>query len=73
MIEDALSRLMENRTSVVIAHRLSTIQNADKIIVMHRGEIRETGTHNELLQKEGIYYRLYQLQYKGQEGKKKRN
>ena len=71
LIEDALSRLMENRTSVVIAHRLSTIQNADKIIVMHRGEIRETGSHNELLQKNGIYYRLYQLQYKGQEGKKK--
>jgi ATP-binding cassette subfamily B protein len=67
LIEDALSRLMENRTSVVIAHRLSTIQNADKIIVMHRGEIRETGTHNELLQRGGIYYRLYQLQYKGQE------
>ena len=71
LIEDAVSRLMENRTSVVIAHRLSTIQNADKIIVMHRGEIRETGTHNELLQQEGIYYRLYQLQYKGQETKKK--
>ncbi len=71
LIEDALSRLMENRTSVVIAHRLSTIQNADKIIVMHRGEIRETGTHNELLQREGIYYRLYQLQYKGQERKEK--
>ena len=71
LIEDALSRLMENRTSVVIAHRLSTIQNADKIIVMHRGEIRETGSHNELLQKGGIYYRLYQLQYKGQERKKK--
>ena len=67
LIEDALSRLMENRTSVVIAHRLSTIQNADKIIVMHRGEIRETGTHNELLQRGDIYYRLYQLQYKGQE------
>ena len=67
LIEDAVNRLMENRTSVVIAHRLSTIQNADKIIVMHRGEIRETGTHNELLQQEGIYYRLYQLQYKGQE------
>ena len=62
---------MENRTSVVIAHRLSTIQNADKIIVMHRGEIRETGTHNELLQKGGIYYRLYQLQYKGQETKRR--
>ena len=71
LIEDALSRLMENRTSVVIAHRLSTIQNADRIIVMHRGEIRETGTHNELLQQGGgIYYRLYQLQYKGQETKR---
>lgn len=68
LIEEALTRLMEHRTSVVIAHRLSTIQNADKIIVMHRGEIRETGTHNELLQQSGIYYRLYQLQYKGQEG-----
>lgn len=68
LIEDALSRLMADRTSVVIAHRLSTIQNADKIIVLHRGEIRESGTHNELLQKNGIYYRLYQLQYKGQEG-----
>ncbi|MCY4402799.1 MAG: ABC transporter ATP-binding protein [Candidatus Poribacteria bacterium] len=67
LIEDALSRLMEDRTSVVIAHRLSTIQNADKIIVMHRGEIREIGSHNDLLQKGGIYYRLYQLQYKGQE------
>jgi len=71
LIEDAVSRLMENRTSVVIAHRLSTIQNADRIIVMHRGEIRETGTHNELLQQGGIYYRLYQLQYKGQETKKR--
>ena len=69
LIEDALSRLMENRTSVVIAHRLSTIQNADNIIVMHRGEIREIGTHNALLKQEGIYYRLYQLQYKAQERK----
>jgi ABC-type multidrug transport system fused ATPase/permease subunit len=67
LIQDALSRLMENRTSIVIAHRLSTIQNADKIIVMHRGQIREMGSHNELLQKHDIYYRLYQLQYKGQE------
>ena len=67
IIQDALNRLMANRTSIVIAHRLSTIQNADKIIVMHRGEIQEMGTHNELLQKRGIYYRLYQLQYKGQE------
>ena len=67
LIEQALNRLMEKRTSVVIAHRLSTIQNADKIIVMHRGEIRESGTHNELLQKGGLYHRLYQLQYKDQE------
>ena len=67
LIQDALTRLMANRTSIVIAHRLSTIQNADKIIVMHRGEIREMGTHNELLQKRDIYYRLHQLQYKGQE------
>jgi len=67
LIQDALARLMANRTSIVIAHRLSTIQNADKIIVMHRGQIREIGSHNELLQKRGIYYRLYQLQYKGQE------
>jgi ATP-binding cassette subfamily B protein len=67
LIQDALSRLMKNRTSIVIAHRLSTIQNADKIIVMHKGGVREMGTHNELLQKRGIYYRLYQLQYKGQE------
>jgi ATP-binding cassette subfamily B protein len=67
IIQDALNRLMANRTSIVIAHRLSTIQNADKIIVMQRGEIREMGTHNELLQQRGIYYRLYQLQYKGQE------
>ena len=66
-IQDALARLMANRTSIAIAHRLSTIQNADKIIVMQRGEIREMGTHNELLQQRGIYYRLYQLQYKGQE------
>ncbi len=67
LIQDALTRLMRNRTSIVIAHRLSTIQNADKIIVMHKGSIREMGTHNELLRKRGVYYRLYQLQYKGQE------
>ena len=67
LIQDALNRLMANRTSIVIAHRLSTIQNADKIIVMHKGRIREIGTHNELLRKRDVYYRLYQLQYKGQE------
>ena len=67
LIQDGLKRLMANRTSIVVAHRLSTIQNADKILVMHRGKIREIGTHTELLQRQGIYYRLYQLQYKGQE------
>ena len=58
---------MLNRTTLVIAHRLSTIQNASKIIVMHKGRIREIGTHQQLLQKRGIYYKLYQLQYKDQE------
>ncbi|MBM3237255.1 ABC transporter ATP-binding protein [Candidatus Poribacteria bacterium] len=67
LIQDALKRLMYGRTSIIIAHRLSTIQNADKIIVMHRGRIREMGSHWELLKQRGIYYRLYQLQYKGQE------
>lgn len=67
LIREALRRLLENRTSLVIAHRLSTIQNASKIVVMHKGHIREVGTHQELLQKQGIYYKLYQLQYKDQE------
>jgi ATP-binding cassette subfamily B protein len=66
-IREALARLMKGRTSIVIAHRLSTIQNADQIIVMHKGQIREMGNHQELLAKRGIYYRLYQLQYKEQE------
>jgi ATP-binding cassette subfamily B protein len=66
-IRDALARLMKGRTSIVIAHRLSTIQNADQIIVMHKGRIREIGSHQELLAQRGIYYRLYQLQYKEQE------
>ncbi|MFH1502549.1 MAG: ABC transporter ATP-binding protein [Candidatus Eisenbacteria bacterium] len=63
LIQDALLRLMEGRTSIVIAHRLSTIQHADKILVMHKGKIREEGTHQELLAKRGYYYTLYQLQY----------
>jgi ABC-type multidrug transport system fused ATPase/permease subunit len=63
LIQGALVRLMEGRTSIVIAHRLSTIQHADKILVMHRGKIREAGNHQELLAKRGYYYRLYQLQY----------
>jgi ATP-binding cassette subfamily B multidrug efflux pump len=66
-VRDALSRMVEGRTSVVIAHRLSTIQRADKIIVMHKGQVREMGTHQELLTQRGIYYKLYQLQYKDQE------
>ncbi|MBL0175851.1 MAG: ABC transporter ATP-binding protein [Ignavibacteria bacterium] len=67
LIQEAISRLLKGRTSIVIAHRLSTIQNADKIIVMHKGQIREQGTHQELLAVGGIYYRLYQLQYREQE------
>ncbi len=67
MIREGLKRLLENRTSLVIAHRLSTIQNASKIIVMHKGRVREVGTHQELLRLKGIYFKLYQLQYKDQE------
>ena len=66
-IQRALERLMENRTSIIIAHRLSTIQHCDRIIVMHKGEIRESGTHQDLLAQRGIYYRLYELQFAGQE------
>lgn len=67
LIQKAIEKLLVGRTSIVIAHRLSTIQNADKIIVMHKGELKEVGTHQELLAKRGIYYKLYQLQYKDQE------
>lgn len=67
LIRDALDRLLRGRTSLVIAHRLSTIQNADQILVLHKGRVREVGTHDELLRLRGIYYRLYQLQYKEQE------
>jgi ATP-binding cassette subfamily B protein len=66
-VRDALNRMVEGRTSLIIAHRLSTIQRADKIIVMHKGQVREMGTHQQLLAKRGIYYKLYQLQYKDQE------
>ncbi len=66
-VRDALNHMVEGRTSVVIAHRLSTIQRADKIIVMHKGQLREVGTHQQLLAQRGIYYKLYQLQYKDQE------
>ena len=63
LIRDALHVLMEGRTTIAIAHRLSTIQDMDRILVLHRGELRESGTHQELLAQRGIYHRLYQLQY----------
>ena len=61
-IQEALETLMAGRTTIMVAHRLSTIQHADKIIVMHKGRIRESGTHQELLEADGIYRKLYQLQ-----------
>src|SRR3984957_3302992 len=66
-VRDALNRMVEGRTSLIIAHRLSTVQRADKIIVMHKSQVREMGTHQQLLAKRGIYFKLYQLQYKDQE------
>jgi len=66
-VRDALAKMVEGRTSIIIAHRLSTIQRADKIIVMHKAQLREMGTHQQLLAQRGIYYKLYQLQYKDQE------
>src|SRR5256712_510221 len=66
-VRDHLNRMVEGRTSIIIAHRLSTVQRADKIIVMHKGQVREMGTHQQLLGQRGIYYKLYQLQYKDQE------
>ncbi|MBI4469247.1 MAG: ABC transporter ATP-binding protein [Acidobacteria bacterium] len=66
LIQDALERLQRNRTSLVIAHRLSTIQHADRILVLHKGRLRESGTHDDLLKLRGLYYRLYQLQYRDQ-------
>jgi ATP-binding cassette subfamily B protein len=66
-VREALNRMVSGRTSIVIAHRLSTIQRADRILVMHKGILRESGTHQELLAQRGIYWKLYQLQYKDQE------
>jgi len=66
-IRGALERMVEGRTSVLIAHRLSTVQRADTILVMHKGQLRELGSHQQLLAKRGIYWKLYQLQYKEQE------
>ncbi|MCI0620493.1 MAG: ABC transporter ATP-binding protein/permease [Acidobacteria bacterium] len=67
LIRSALDRLLENRTAIVIAHRLSTIQHAHRILVFHKGRLREQGSHQKLLVARGIYFRLYQLQYKDQE------
>lgn len=64
LIQDAMRKLTKDRTTIVVAHRLSTIQHADKIIVLHKGEIKEMGNHQELLAKKGLYYNLYELQYK---------
>ncbi|MCP5112905.1 MAG: ATP-binding cassette domain-containing protein, partial [bacterium] len=66
-LKEALDRVVTGRTSIIIAHRLSTIQSSHRIFVMHKGELREVGSHQELLRQRGIYYKLYQLQYKDQE------
>jgi ABC-type multidrug transport system fused ATPase/permease subunit len=63
MIRDALQVLMSGRTTIAIAHRLSTIQDMDKILVLHKGQVREVGTHQELLAQRGIYFKLFELQY----------
>ena len=64
MIRDALHVLMADRTTIAIAHRLSTIQDMDKILVLHKGQLRESGTHQELLAQRGVYFKLFELQYK---------
>ena len=68
LIQDALMELFKNRTALIIAHRLSTIKHADRILVIHKGEIWEEGRHDELLARRGLYGRLYELQYRLQEG-----
>jgi ATP-binding cassette subfamily B protein len=68
LIQEAIEVLMEGRTTVAIAHRLSTIRSADQILVFHHGEIRERGTHDELLRIDGIYRRLYEIQYREERG-----
>jgi ATP-binding cassette subfamily B protein len=66
LIRAALRRVLAGRTAVVVAHRLSTIQDCDRILVLHKGEVRESGTHEELLQREGLYARLHELQFRDQ-------
>ena len=68
-IQEGLQRLLKGRTALVIAHRLSTIQHSHRIILLHKGRIREAGTHEELIKKQGFYYRLYQLQFGGNSGR----
>jgi ATP-binding cassette subfamily B protein len=67
LIQDAMANVLRGRTSIIIAHRLSTIQHADRIIVLHKGRIAEQGSHRELLDRGGIYAKLYRLQYEDQE------
>lgn len=68
LVQGAFEKVMANRTCLVIAHRLSTVRNADRIVVFHRGVIRETGSHAQLMERRGVYYRLHQLQFQGEEG-----
>ena len=67
LIQDALETRLRDKTSIGVAHRLSTIQDADRIFVFHRGQIEESGSHDELLSGRGLYWKLYQLQYASQE------
>ena len=69
LVQDALHHLMDGKTSIVVAHRLSTIKDVDRIYVMHQGEICERGSHDQLLAKRGLYWRLFRLQYAHQEGR----
>ncbi|HET7746174.1 MAG TPA: hypothetical protein VFM29_02670, partial [Vicinamibacteria bacterium] len=64
LVQQALSNLMRGRTTLVIAHRLATVRNADRIIVLDQGEVKETGTHDELMKKSGLYRRLHDLQFR---------
>jgi len=66
LIQSAMEQLFEGRTSIIVAHRLSTIEKADRILVLHHGELRESGTHRELMRQQGIYHKLYQLQSRKQ-------